>query len=374
MTITIQQAITAHQEGKLDEAKNLYREILKTQPQNILIHNNLGVILDKSKQYDQAETSYRKALDLKSDYVDAHYNLGKTLSSLTRFDEAEASYRKAIELKPDYTLAIFSLAVLLHNLNRLDEAEINYRKLTVINSDYPDIHIKSSHNLNDLISERLLLDSIKNEKYEKKIKISFFKKVNSKLFGSDLRLTSNPYISYRTVEPELIDILYQIKSKKLNTFKQAQAGNNGPFYGSGLHSINFQLFEQLKEYNCSLIENVKKDLTIIMQQAVKSKIYIKDSFFSILSDGVGGTVIHTHLTSLDKRNSLINQKYSLQYYLSIGDQTCSEPGIFKMSDPAKEILPSKGMITIIPASRKHAAVYNGKTERIMIGINFYSLN
>ena len=36
-----------------------------------------------------------------------------------------------------------------------------------------------------------------------------------------------------------------------------------------LNSINSQLFEQLKEYNFSLIENIKKDLTIIMQQAVK---------------------------------------------------------------------------------------------------------
>ena len=33
----------------------------------------------------------------------------------------------------------------------------------------------------------------------------------------------------------------------------------------------------------------------------------------------------------------------------------------------------EGMIAIFPASRKHSAVYNGKTDRVMIGINFYSL-
>jgi hypothetical protein len=47
--------------------------------------------------------------------------------------------------------------------------------------------------------------------------------------------------------------------------------------------------------------------------------------------------------------------------------------MLKLYDPVKDILPVKGMITIIPASRVHSAVYGGKTDRIMIGVNFYSL-
>ena len=39
----------------------------------------------------------------------------------------------------------------------------------------------------------------------------------------------------------------------------------------------------------------------------------------------------------------------------------------------QEILPTNGMIMIIPASRLHSAVYNGKVDRVMIGVNFYSL-
>ena len=65
--------------------------------------------------------------------------------------------------------------------------------------------------------------------------------------------------------------------------------------------------------------------------------------------------------------------YSLVYYLSVGDQTCSEPGILKLYDPVENILPHEGMIVIIPATREHSAIYNGKTDRIMIGVNFYSI-
>ena len=97
-----------------------------------------------------------------------------------------------------------------------------------------------------------------------------------------------------------------------------------------------------------------------------------ESFLNIFNSG-SGSIPHIHITSFDKTNNLINQKFSLQYYLSVGDQDCSEPGIFKLNNPDEEILPFNGMVMIIPANRHHSAVYNGKLDRVMIGVNFYSL-
>ena len=57
----------------------------------------------------------------------------------------------------------------------------------------------------------------------------------------------------------------------------------------------------------------------------------------------------------------------------MGDQNCSEPGIYKLYEPYEEILPSAGTIIIIPAARMHSAVYGGDKDRVMIGVNFYSL-
>ena len=109
-----------------------------------------------------------------------------------------------------------------------------------------------------------------------------------------------------------------------------------------------------------------------MKQAVKSDIHIMESFFNILKDK-SGSVPHTHISSFDKIYGLSAKKFSLVYYISIGDQDCMEPGIFKLKNPDDEILPSNGMVLIIPADRKHSAVYNGKEDRVMIGVNFYSL-
>ena len=79
MEITIQQAVTVHQEGKLEEAEKLYREILKTNPNHLDANNNLGVLLKDTGRLDEAEASYKKAIELKPDYAEAYNNLGITL-------------------------------------------------------------------------------------------------------------------------------------------------------------------------------------------------------------------------------------------------------------------------------------------------------
>ena len=107
---------------------------------------------------------------------------------------------------------------------------------------------------------------------------------------------------------------------------------------------------------------------------LKSDILISDSFFTIFRSG-GGLVSHDHLNQIDRIEELniSQEKYSLVYYLSIGDQTCEEPGILKLENPNQEILPRDGLIIIFPAKRKHSVFYKGKKDRIIVGVNFYKI-
>jgi hypothetical protein len=371
MNVTIQQAVAVHNQGKLKEAEKLYHEILKIEPNHLDANNNLGALFYKLQRLKEAEKSFRKAIELKSDFVDGHYNLAKTLLKLDKFEEAEKSFRKVIELKPDHTESYLNLGATLQELDKLDEAEKSYRTAIELNPDYTEAH----SNLNLMLRQNEMFSEIlKIRKNEKNVKLNFISKIYRKFFNffpatnklpTNRRLTANPFISNRKVEKELIDNLYDIDSKGLHETR-------GVFFGKGRHSLNFQLFDQMTVNNYSIIKKVEKDLINIMKQSVNSEVYIMDSFFHILKDG-GGSVTHKHLSGFDKRKKLVNQKYSLSYYLSTGDQNCSEPGVFKLSDPSEEILPSEGTILIFPADRAHSAVYNGKTDRVMIGINFYSL-
>ena len=369
--------ITLKELGRLDEAEASYRQAIGLKPDLAEAHSNLGNTLQELGRLDEAEASYTQAIALKPDYAKAHYNLGITLKELGRLNEAEVSCRQAIGLKPDYAEAHNNLGATLKELGRLDEAEASYTQAVALKPDYAKAHGNLAKVLYKLGYKNLALESIKNandidpEEKEYQLILSVIK-------GRKLReesgvaiseadaltgLASSPLILNRVVEPELINSLYGINSRELDNTADAR-------YGNGKCSPDFNLFQDSR----SIIQNLAEHLTKIMMEAVKSDIYIYDSFFNILGAG-GGSTPHKHIGKLDKDSAfnLGEQKYSLVYYLSVGDQDCSEPGVLKLYEPSEDILPSEGMITIIPANRVHSAVYGGKTDRVMIGVNFYSL-
>ena len=372
--------ITLKELGRLNEAEKSFRQAVTLKPDFTEVYNNLGLTLQNLRKLDEAEASYRKAIALKPDFTEAHSNLGITLKELGRLNEAEASYTKSIELKPDFAEAHNNLGNTLQELGRLDEAEKSFRQAIALKPDFAEAYnnlgkilykvgnkdlaldsIEKANNIDPQFQEaRLLLNVIKSRKSRDESETANGDMSNT---CAKTGLTSNPLILNRVVEKELITNLYEMSSRELDKTIDAR-------YGNGKCSPDFNLFHD----NRSIIQNVAKDLTRIMMEAVKSEVYIIGSFFNILSAG-GGSNPHNHLNDLDKDVGfdLGKQKYSLVYYLSVGDQHCNEPGILKLYEPNEDILPCEGMITIIPASRMHSAVYGGKTDRVMIGANFYSL-
>ena len=322
---TFNLAVKNHQEGKTDIAQKLYNQVLKIDPNYVDAHNNLGIIFKALGEHQKAKSCYEKAIELNPNFAHAHNNLGVIFKDLGEYQKAKECYEKVIEIDPNY--------VGVHN------------------------------NLNLLLKIQRLLSKIEQaRKSEIKTKKSFFKKVPTKLSISDLRLTSNPFISNMKVEAELVSQLYKISSKKLDDVDLEYLR-----YGNG-KSSDYELFEN----NFSTIKTVAKDLVNIMKEAVKSDIFIMESFFNIFQTE-SGIISHNHVSAFDYNSGLLNQKFSLTYYLDIGDQNCSEPGILKLEDPDEEILPTEGMIVIFPANRRHSAIYNGRKDRVMIGVNFYSL-
>ena len=137
-------------------------------------------------------------------------------------------------------------------------------------------------------------------------------------------------------------------------------------YGSGKCSRDFKLFETDEP----IIKKVAAELLQSMEKFLDGKVFYHESFFNILGAG-GGSKPHSHLKGQDLDFDLDKYKFSLVYYLSVGDQNCTEPGTLKLYEPDIDILPTKGMCVLIPASRQHSAIYNGSKDRMMIGCNFY---
>ena len=117
------------------------------------------------------------------------------------------------------------------------------------------------------------------------------------------------------------------------------------------------------------------DLHKIMREAVESEIHVDVSFFNIYGAG-SGIPKHEHINRLDRipHLNLGHQKYSLVYYVEVGDQRCADPGVLKFYAPPQEYLPTTGSIVVFPADRPHSASYGEKSERIIIGTNFYAIS
>jgi len=345
--------------GEHQKAKDCYVKAIELNPNYAEAHYNLGNVFKDSENLQKAKDCYVKAIELNPNYAEAHYNLGVIFKALGEHQKAKSCYEKAIKINPNYTNAYFNLGAIFQELSDLQKAKECYEKVIEIDPNYVGVH----NNLNLLLKIKRLLSKIEQtRKSEIKTKIGFFKKVPTKLSISDLRLTSNPFISNMKVEAELVSQLYKISSKKLDDVDLEYLR-----YGNG-KSSDYELFEN----NFSTIKTVAKDLVNIMKEAVKSDIFIMESFFNIFQTE-SGIISHNHVSAFDYNSGLLNQKFSLTYYLDIGDQNCSEPGILKLEDPDEEILPTEGMIVIFPANRRHSAIYNGRKDRVMIGVNFYSL-
>ena len=340
------------------KAKNCYEKAIEIDPNYVGAHNNLGVIFKELGENQKAKECFKKVIEINPDHINTHFNLGIIFKELEENQKAKRCFEKVIEINPNYSQAHNNLGNVFKDLGNLQKAEECYEKAIKLKPNYKDAY----DNLDYLLKEKRLLTKIgKVKNSDDKTKISFFKKNTTKSFLTNLRLTSNPLILKRKVEAKLISQLYKIKFDKLDDPKLKNL-----HYGNGKTS-DYKLFEN----DFAAIKNVEKDLINIMKEAVKSDIFIIDSFFNIFQKG-SGVISHNHITNFDYNFGLLNQKYSLTYYLDIGDQDCSEPGFLKLQDPDKKILPSEGMILIFPASRKHSATYNGRKDRVMIGINFYS--
>ena len=376
---------TLKQLGRLDEAEVSCRQATALKSDFALAHSNLGITLQELGRLDEAEASLRQAIALKPDYAEAHSNLGITLQELGRLDEAEVSYTQAIALKPEYAEAHCNLGGILRELGRLDEAEASVRRSIVLKSDFALaysylgvllyingdidsglINLEKANNIDPNLDDNItILTILQARKARGKAESSAD---NISNLGYSSEQLPHPIILNRAIDEELITTLYKMNSIKLDEFDNSRISDAR--YGNGKCSRDFNLFND----DSPTIKSVADDLITIMREEVKADVYITDSFFNILGAG-GGTTPHTHLGKLDVDENLNfgKQKYSLVYYLSVGDQNCKDPGILKLYDPSEDILPCEGMIAIFPADRKHSAVYGGEKSRIMIGVNFYSL-
>jgi len=184
LTSAFADGLARHQAGRLDEAEQIYRQILaalpdhfdsrqllgaiflqrgqhaealqhieralKSSPDNAFVLNNQGVVLQELKRYEGALKSLERALVLRPDYAEAHSNRGNVLKALLRFNEALASYDHALALRPDFAQAHSNRGDVLCELKRFEEALTSCERALKLQPNFAEAHCNRANALRKL--------------------------------------------------------------------------------------------------------------------------------------------------------------------------------------------------------------------------------
>ena len=185
---TFSQAVAHHQAGQLQQAADLYQQILSQRPRHAdslhllglvayktghldeaagLIADaieqdsakapycfNLGVVLQKQGKPDEAAEAYRRAVKLNPSYVEALGNLGNVLLEQGKLDQAAGAYQQALRLNPNSAEAHNNLGVAFKEQGKLEQAIASYERALKLNP----LHVEAQNNLGVALRDHGKLD------------------------------------------------------------------------------------------------------------------------------------------------------------------------------------------------------------------------
>lgn len=136
----LQLAMQQHQQGNLQQAEALYRQVLNAMPNHAFALEQFGVLAMQVGRADVAADLFGRAAKGNPNSADLQYNLGLALASVGQIPPAIDAYRRAIAIKPDLVEAYNNLAVLMINTGNLDAAIESCRRAIALKPDLVEAH------------------------------------------------------------------------------------------------------------------------------------------------------------------------------------------------------------------------------------------
>jgi protein O-GlcNAc transferase len=132
------QAVELHGAGLLDQAAQIYKEILAGSPRDFDANHLLGVVALQQGQLDTATGLLELALSIRPRDPAAMGNLGITYLRTGKTAQAHELFQDALKLQPNSPVALSNAATGLHDLGRYSEALLLARKACKLDPDAYD--------------------------------------------------------------------------------------------------------------------------------------------------------------------------------------------------------------------------------------------
>ena len=117
------------EQGKIEEALTLAKTNERSEPNNVMLLNFIGIALTETRKPAEGAEYFQKAIGLEPGYADAHYNYGKFLVLTSKLSSAIKHFEYARALNPDELFADASYADALKDIGLLEEAAYIFEKI-----------------------------------------------------------------------------------------------------------------------------------------------------------------------------------------------------------------------------------------------------
>ena len=160
------QLISLYNQGKLLAVIELAELLTQQYPKAFDVWNLLGAAYKGLGRTLEASKAFKKVTELNPTYAEAYNNMGVVLRQQGELEAALEAYRKALSLKPDFAEVYYNMGTILNEQGHLDEAIKIYKKALSIRPDYVEAH----YNMGAIFTEQHKLRAA-IEAYNKAISI-----------------------------------------------------------------------------------------------------------------------------------------------------------------------------------------------------------
>lgn len=136
----IKKAQQLYQQGKRQEALDIYLKLLDENPEQADILHTIGFIYAQMGKNKKALEYIEKAITIQPDVATYHNSKGNVLMRLDKLKEAIKAYQRAINFDPKYAPAQNNLGNCFYHRGKLNEAKKAYETAIALQPNYVDAH------------------------------------------------------------------------------------------------------------------------------------------------------------------------------------------------------------------------------------------
>jgi predicted O-linked N-acetylglucosamine transferase (SPINDLY family) len=146
----LREAVALHNRGRLQEAEEIYRAVLKAAPEQSDALHLLGILAAQRGDSAGAAELIGRALLCDPQNAAAFYNRGNALRDLKRYEEALASYDSALALRHDHLGALINRGATFEQMHRPADALQNYDRALLLEPNSPALLFNRGNALRDM--------------------------------------------------------------------------------------------------------------------------------------------------------------------------------------------------------------------------------